>query len=220
MADGAAIDTDVLLKTAAYRLASELVAVLEPMGAPGALGLAHLIAVKQLARKRGLRDREGAAAELELLLSMLGRLEPDDDEIAMAAELTAQAQQRGLPLDAGEAQLTAIVVARALPLLVTGDKRAIGALARLVGDRPLHASLVGRLACFEQVLAAIAGITGEHELRSRICAEPDIDGAMRLACSCGAEGWDPAQLHEACDSFVAAVRAEVGGLLIEGSALA
>lgn len=220
MADGAAIDTDVLLKAAAYRLANELVTVLEPRGAPATLGLVHLIAAKQLAGKRGLRDRNGAAAELELLLSMLGHLEPDDDEVAMAAELTAHAQRLGLPLDAGEAQLTAIVARRGLPLLVTGDKRAIGALARLAGNGPLHASLVGRLACLEQVLAAIAVRIGEDELRTRICAERDIDGAMRLACSCGVEGWDPAQLHEACDSFIGAVRAEAGDLLVEGSALA
>jgi hypothetical protein len=219
MTDGAVVDTDVLLKAAAYRLATELVAVLEPKGEPAALGLTHLIAGRQLARKRGVRDTAGAAAELEALLGMLGRLEPEGDEIALAADLATVAQERGLPLDAGEAQLVAITIVRGLPLLVTGDKRALSAVAALIDD-PLRAALVGRLACFEQAVASVAALIGEHALRAKICSEADVDGAMRLACSCGREEWDPAQLHEACDSFVGAVRAGAGGLLVEGSVLA
>jgi hypothetical protein len=220
MPEGAAVDTDVMLKIAAYRLAVELVAVLEAKGEPAALGLTHLIARRQLVRKRTLRDTAGAAAELETLLGMLGRLEPDDDEVALAADLATMAQERGLPLDSGEAQLTAIMVRRGLPLLVTGDKRALGALARLADGQTMHSALVGRLACFEQVLSSIATLIGEHELRLRICAEPEVDGAMRLACSCGRDGWDAAQLHEACGSYVRAIRKDVGRLLVEGSALA
>ena len=220
MPEGAAIDTDVLLKVAAYRLAAEFVAVVEPWGEPTALGLTHLIVGRQLARRSGVRDAAGAAAELQALLGMLGRLEPDESEIALAADLTTVAQEQGLPLDSGEAQLAAIALVRVLPLLVTGDKRALGALSRLMDGDARRAELVGRVACFEQGLSSISTLTGEHELRSRICAEPGIDGAMRLACSCGRDGWNPAQLHEACDSFVGAVRAEVGDLLVAGSALA
>jgi predicted nucleic acid-binding protein len=220
MASGASIDTDVLLKAAAYKVATELVAVLEPWGPPAILGLTHLIAGNQLARKRNVVDRDGAAAELNRLLAMLGSLEPDDDEIALAADLTATAQERALPLDAGEAQLAAIVVRRELPLLVTGDKRALHALAELVKNDPIRPSLVGRLACFEQIVQSVARLIGEEELRERVCAEPAVDGAMRLACSCERPDWDPVQLHEACASFSGAVRSQVGDLLIEGSALA
>jgi hypothetical protein len=219
MADGAAVDTDVLLKAAAYRLSGELVSVLEPRGTPVALGLAHLITGRQLARKGGIRDRDGAGTELHRLLGMLGRLEPDHEEIAAAADLAAAAQEWGLPLDAGEAQLTAIVIKRGLPLFVTGDKRAIGAVARLVEGQPERASLVRRLACFEQILTSVVRLVGEEEVRARVCAEPDVDGAMRLACSCGREEWDPAQLHEACVSFIGAIRSEAGDLLVEGLAL-
>jgi len=220
MGDGAAVDTDVLLKVAVYRLAGELVAVLAPFGEPMVLGLTHLIAAKQLARKRSVRDVEGAQAELAALLGMLGRLEPNDDEIGAAAEFAAVAQERGLPLDAGEAQLAAIVIRRGLPLLVTGDKRAIGALAELMDGAAGREALVGRLACFEQALASVAGLIGAQELRGRICAEPDVDGSMRLACACGREDWDPAQIDEACGSFVGDVRKRAGDLLTAGSTLA
>lgn len=220
MGNGAAVDTDVLLKVAAYRLAGELVAVLAPFGEPMVLGLTHLIAAKQLARKRSVRNAEGAQAELAALLGMLGRLEPNDDEIGAAAEFATVAQDRGLPLDAGEAQLAAIVIRRGLPLLVTGDKRAIGALAELMDGATGREALVGRLACFEQTLASVAGLIGAQELRCRICAEPDVDGAMRLACACGREDWDTAQLDEACGSFVGDVRKRAGDLLTAGSTLA
>jgi len=220
MTEGAAIDTDVLLKVAAYRLSSQLVTVLEPRGKPGALGLSHLIAGKQLARKREVRDTMGAAAELKRLLETLGRLEPTEEEIALAAELATVAQEQGLPLDSGEAQLAAITMLRGLPLLVTGDKRALGALSRLMDGDARRNRLVDRLACFEQLIWSIAALTGEHKLRSSICAEPGVDGAMRLACSCGSDGWKAAQLHEACDSYVSAIRDVVGDLLISGSTLA
>jgi hypothetical protein len=220
MPDGAAIDTDVLLKVSAYRLAAELISALSFAGTPVALGLTHLIAGKQLARKRGLIDGEGAALELQLLLGALGRLEPDDQEIELAADLASLAQERGLPLDSGEAQLVAITTIRGLPLLVTGDKRAIAALATLVEGAPMRVALVGRLACFEQALGSIIRLIGERELRTRVCCEPNVDGVMRLACSCGYQDWDPAQLQDACASFVGALRSSAGDLLVAGLALA
>ena len=220
MADGAAVDTDVLLKASAYRLAAHLVSTVEAYGSPGALGLTHLIARRQLRRMPGLRDLDGADLALEALLASLERLEPDDAEVLMSAELTSIAQAKGLPLDSGEAQLAAIALNRRLPLVLTGDKRAIGALACLFDNDEARVGLVGRVACLEQALAAIARRIGENVVRERICSEPDVDGAMRLACSCERPDWNPEQLHEACGSFVRAVRAVAGDLLAEDSALA
>lgn len=220
MSDGAALDTDVLLKISAYGLSGELMALLAPHGSAGTLGLTHLIAGRQLARKRGVVDRAGAAADLASLLAQLERLEPDDDEIALAAELASIAQTLSLPLDAGEAQLTAIVMSRGLPMMVTGDKRALGALSTMLADDADRPPLRGRLVCFEQVISAITTMIGAVAMRSRICAEPDVDGAMRLACSCGRADWNPAQLEEACDSYVGAIAGATGDLLRSESLLA
>lgn len=220
MSDGAAVDTDVLLKVAAYRLAKETVGVLAPLGGPATLGLTHLIAAKQMARKRSISNTAGAQAELTSLLGMMGSLEPEEAEIGLAAEFSSVAQTHGLPLDTGEAQLAAIVIMRRLPLLVTGDKRAISAMSELIASHPTREALVGRVACFEQVLVSIAGLIGPERLRERICSEPEIDGAMRLACSCGRDCWRPEQFSEACNSFVGDVRAKAGDLLAAGSALA
>lgn len=221
MTEPVAIDTDVLLKAAAYRLGADLVQVLVPKGPPAALGLTHLIAAKQLQRKRKkLHNLDGAHAELEALLATCQQLEPDETEIALAAALADLALDQDLPLDPGEAQIAAIVANRSLPLMLTGDKRALAALAKLMAASPGRDQFVARLACFEQAVASIAAQIGEMELRSRVCAEPEMDGGMRLACSCDLPVWDPAQLGEACDSFIGAVRKDVGDLLVAGSTLA
>lgn len=221
MAKSVALDTDVLLKIAAYRMADELVDAIAGKGPPSILGLTQIIAAKQLMRRRKkLRDMERAIGELDTLLGICDVLEPDDDEIRIAAEFADVAQDSGLPLDPGEAQLAAIVKNRALPLMVTGDKRAIHALSKLTEGAPVREAFVGKLACFEQVISAIAALIGEITVRERVCSEPEMDGAMRLACSCDRAAWDPLQLNEACSSFIGAVRAEVGDLLAGESAFA
>lgn len=221
MTEPVAVDTDVLLKIAAYRMADEFVDAIADKGPPSILGLTHIIAGKQLMRRRKqLRDVERALGELDALLGICGQLEPEDDEIHIAAEFANIAQARGLPLDPGEAQLAAIVANRALPLMVTGDKRAISALSQLMEGTPTREAFIGKLACFEQIISAVAGRIGEVAVRERVCSEPEMDGAMRLACSCDQAVWDPMQLSEACSSFVGAVRGEVGDLLAGESAFA
>lgn len=214
MSEHVAVDTDVILKVAGYAVGEEAVAVLGRTAPPAALGLTHLISPKQLAKRRGVVDREAALAALRALLGLLGSLEPSDDEVELAAELAAQAQAEDLPLNTGEAQLTAIAIKRALPLLVSGDKRALAALAALFPPGEKRAALQGRMMCFEQLVAALAGEIGEEAIRERICREPDMDTTMRLACSCGREAWTPEQLYEACDSYIEGIRRLAGDLLI------
>lgn len=219
MISGPVVDTDILLKVSAYKLAAELIALLGVYGTPGVLGLTHIIAPGQLQRMPNLLDLSGARAALANLLDALGSYEPDPAEVLMAAEFEATAQELGLPLDTGEAQLVAIAVQRQLPLLLTGDKRAIGAMAHLLSV-DYRAQLTGRLACFEQAISAIAQRVGEQTVRERICGEPGVDTAMRLACSCDSPHWNPGQLHEACYSFIGDVRASAADLLVASLALA
>lgn len=217
--DAYAIDTDVVLKLSAYRLADALRPAMGPDGLPFVLGLTALIAPRQLSRLKGLVDRSGALDELSRLIAGLGRLEPSEDEILMAATLTSQAQLIDLPLDPGEAQLVAILRSRSIDRLVTGDKKAIQALAHLLDEETMNA-LAGRFLCFEQLLATVATQQNPEALRVKVCHEPAIDTAMRLAFSCGRQDWVPETFHEACRSYVADLNATAGGLLGEPSALA
>jgi len=214
-----ALDTDVLLKAAAFRLSAELCSLLAPIGPPAILGLTHLIAAKQLNRISRIADKERARVELEKALALLGQLEPDDDEIALAAEISAAAQIRGLPLDSGEAQLMAILIHQELPLVVTGDKRALTSLSVLIRDGAVQGIATGRLVCFEQIIARLGELMDVGELRAKVCAEPGADGAMSIIFCCGRETWDSSQFTEGCASYIRHLREEIGGLLADDSTL-
>lgn len=219
MAEGAGIDTDVILKCAAWGLGDELVMTLEHLGDPGVLGVVHLIAERQLRRMK-LRNREAAKAHLAVLLGRFAALEPNEDEVALAGELAGVAQRLDLPFDIGEAQLAAISILRPLPLLVTGDKRAIAALPLVLKGSTGMEALASRVACLEQVLQAIAIDMGPAALRERVCTEPAADGALALACSCTNPQWSTNQLDEALSSFIDALRRASNGLLTKGSLFA
>lgn len=212
MDDGPGVDTDIILKCAAWGLGVELTAALARLGPPGVLGVVKLIAPRQLRRMR-LRDPVRAASLLSDLLEGLAEVEPSPEEVALAAELAGEAQRLDLQLDAGEAQLAAIAILRPLPLLVTGDKRAIAALPLVLEEPAGDQALVGRVACLEQIVQAITRKLGPTETRRRVCGEPAADGALGLACSCGSAAWRSADLEEAMASFVAAVKRTAPDLL-------
>ncbi|MEL7686721.1 hypothetical protein AAG592_04370 [Citromicrobium bathyomarinum] len=216
MDKGSCIDTDVVLKCAAWGMSKALPDILGRHGAPGALGLVHLIAESQLLRM-DLAQPDSAKDELRRLLANLKKLEPEEVEITLAAELTALAQERDLPLDTGEAQLAAILITRGLSLLITGDKRAIAALGEL---HPITQEIGSRVACLEQVIEALCSNIGADEARSAICREPGADRTMRLVFSCGREDWSPENLEEALRSYIGDLRRNAAGLLFEGSLLA
>lgn len=213
---GPCLDTDIVLKCSAWSMADVLPRVVGHLGPPAVLGLVHLIAPRQLGRM-GLAEPEAARGELDRILGSLGRMEPSDEEIGLAAELAALAQEADLPLDTGEAQLTAITILRDLPLLVTGDKRAIRALAQM---RPAAERLGRRLACLEQVIEAVVAMLGPDEARDRICREPAADSTMRLVFSCHGDARSAGHAQEALASYIGDIRRGADGLLIDGSLLA
>ena len=99
---GSVLDTDVLLKVAAFRLGNELLGILRGRGGIGVLKVAHLIAASQLRKNPRIRARDDAQRELQSMLENLTALEPDNAEIEIAAELAEAALLQGLPLDAGD----------------------------------------------------------------------------------------------------------------------
>ncbi|WP_203077186.1 hypothetical protein [Falsiroseomonas ponticola] len=216
MADGAALDTDVLLKASAWGLADALLATLRPLGQPGTLGLTHLIAQKQIRRLKGLRDVAAAEAELAGLLGQLGRLEPDVDEIGLAAEIVEAAARLNLPLDRGEAQIAAVLISRTLPVMVTGDKRAIVALGPALAEVGRFAACDGRLACLEQLLLAMASTIGLAEVRRAICTWSAGDKAASICFACGRDVANEASILEGLASYIGSVRKACGALLCVG----
>lgn len=180
MSEHILVDNDVALKIACYTLVDEVVAAIGVDGVPPAmLGVGRFVIRKRLARASNISDAVRASAAFERLLHAISLVEPNDAEIALAAEFEAEANRHNLELDGGESQLLAILSTRACPLLVTGDKRAIVAMATVA---PVHAT--ARIACLEQLIARIVGAVGSASVRVGVCAEPNTDRAVTLCFSC------------------------------------
>ncbi len=211
MLEAVLLDNDVILKMCAYASAARLLQLTTLANQPPViLEVASFALRSQIQRSRSISDKEGAASQLALVLSTVHKVEPTDQEVGLAAELEEQAQQRALELDPGESQLVAVLLVRGSPLLITGDKRALNALASVA---PKEAG--GRMACLEQAMAsAIAGEGNLAALRSAVCACPQIDRAVTNCFACSSESVTIEAVMEGLRSYVGALRAQAGRLLI------
>jgi hypothetical protein len=214
MAD-AVIDNDVILKGVSYGFLDGLLAALP--GGPfvyGALGTARFVLPKAL-KKRPPQRAEAAMAELMDALASLETLEPSEHETVLAAELEYEAQRQSKPMHPGECQLVAILVTRALHHVLTGDRNAIAALGTMLLPATLDPSrLVARFICFEQAIRHLMDAQGPAPVKASVCAERNVDTAMRVCFSCASPEVGEASWIEGLENHIAALRAESGDLLI------
>ncbi|RYG86365.1 MAG: hypothetical protein EON59_10150 [Alphaproteobacteria bacterium] len=213
MSDEALVDTDVLLKTISYRLANATLTHLSAAGLrPKVLGAARYMLASHIGKARRIVDGAAAAEELALIAPLLEDVEPTAGETALAAELEVVARTADLAIDGGESQLLAILILRAAPLMLTGDKRAIRAIGRMVTPVPPH-----RIACLEQLLGSLADSLGPETVRSAVCAEPLVDKSLLSACGCASPaGTDP---RPGLESYVEDLRKQAPAALCEGRCL-
>jgi hypothetical protein len=205
----AAIDNDILFKGACYGLLSELIAsTCSGAEVIGVLGSARFVVPKKIEKSK-LR-RNGAAA-LAIFFEFLHRteaLEPTDDEQNMAADLELAAQRLGVNLDSGESQLCAILVCRVLPWLLTGDKRAIIALERLINADARLISICGKIKCLEQLVHDALTNRDHVAFRNAVCLEPDVDKALAICFSCTGKSVVLANVLEGLQSYIRSLRTE------------
>lgn len=178
------VDNDVLIKGSCYGLLSELILGVTPLNTVGVLGSARFVVPERI-RRSHLRANYARAVQIFMdFLTHTSVIEPTTEEQQMAADLELAAQQVGLNLDSGESQLCAVVSMRLLPLLLTGDKRAIAAIDKLLdGDSRLY-SVAGKVMCLEQLFVVLLSSTSGDGLRSTVCAEPEVDKALSNCFSC------------------------------------
>jgi len=176
----AAVDNDILIKAACYRLHDSL---LGPSF--GVLGAARFVVAGRLSRMPLMGERQQAQDAAADLIARSVVLEPSDAELTLAAELETVAQRQGLDLDAGESQLTAIVANRDVGQLSTGDKRAIRALEQLLDALPALAALTGRIRSLEQLVDDLVDrVESADDIAKAICAEPAVDKALTICARC------------------------------------
>lgn len=204
----AAIDNDVLIKTAAYGM---LAAANEAFGGSvGILGVARFVVSKRLEKDLRVVDRAGATTNWVTFLNTAEELEPSDEELGLATAIEEAAAAQGLPLDVGESQLCAIAIFRRVRRVVSGDKRAIVAAEQLLPSVPDLEDLSDTWVCLEQLVAALADRLDPEEIREAVCSEPAMDRALTICMSCGTSGpWSSAGV----DSYVNDLRTRAPTLL-------
>ncbi len=197
------LDNDVIFKLSCYGLHEELENFLNDRGGiPGVLTVALFVLTRHLKRSQRIADRTRAKAKFRRIVLMCQRIEPTPDEIAVALSLEEQAQVEGLQLDAGESQLLAILVSRQVPLLLTGDKRAIAAIERL----RIAEDAQGRLACLEQLFHCFLDSENKQDIRDAICRESQVDKSLAICFSCGSGTASRSSIYEGLRSYIKAIR--------------
>lgn len=210
----AAVDNDVLVKAVSYGIFQPLLKALPQEYEYGVLGTARFVLPRYLRRRRPNRY-EQARVELEHALSALEVLEPNEREVALAAALEFEAQRLQLSLHGGECTLLAILYERGLLNLLTGDKAAILAIGKVpMPEGCDRARFERKIICFERAILALLDRVGD-EFRNVICAEPNVDIAMRICFSCAAPEVNSASWREGLQSEIRNINRQVPNLLID-----
>jgi hypothetical protein len=183
----AIVDNDIIFKLVCYGLIEEmLLGHGEPRRSVGVLGAARYVIKKRITKK--LQTSTATAVEiLEAFIDRVIILEPTEAEQLMAADFELAAQHAAVALDTGESQLCAILIARALPLLLTGDKRAICAIEQLLTIADRLNSVAGKVKCLEQLMLDSLSEDNCRRYRSMICREASIDRTLSICFSCSSD---------------------------------
>lgn len=201
------IDNDVLVKGACYGLLEPLAAIVRGVERSGVLGAARFVVPKRIQRQRLRRDRRVALESFGEFLKRNDIVEPTTEEARLASRLESRAQMLALNLDVGESQLVAILVLRAVPFLLTGDKRAITSMESLLDVEAEVAPLLGRVKCLEQLVRGIVDRDGTSPTRGVICAEPDVDRSLSVCFSCVSPEISHESICAGLDSYISDLRA-------------
>jgi hypothetical protein len=215
MTEPVLLDNDAALKIACYSLVDEMLASTTIGDCPPAiLGVGRFVIRGRLAKANNIADPERASEAFERLLEKISLVEPDSTELAIAADLESEANRRDLELDGGESQLLAIMTNRGWPLLITGDKRAIAAMA-VVGPGEAQ----GKVACLEQLVAQLVRELGWSVVRLLVCAEPAIDRALTVCFGCSGSGPGEEGVLSGLASYIGHLAKAAPGMLFEGEVL-
>lgn len=200
------IDNDALLKLASYDLLDTALVMFDIRSED-----IHVLATAKYAllpAKERLRrcKTEECADRMESFLSKATNLSADD---ADASTLDALVERPGI--DAGEAIIVAVAVAKPDAFIITGDKRALDAMQIGQGLDSVRDVLAGRVLSLELLFSFM--VEGDFaQVQARVRSQPGVDKALTNAFGVSA----PASLESvrvALDSYVAHLRRLTGTLL-------
>ena len=211
----AVVDNDILFKGACHGFLSDIAAALKVNDSDcGVLGSARFVLKSKIKRARLRQNAEVATQGLEAFLANAPVLEPVREEQAIAARLEALALRLGLSLDAGETQLCAIVIVRAISLLVTGDKRAVASMERLVEEDDAFQDLSRRVMCLEQLILLLLVRKTLQSLRTAICSEPGVDKTLTICFACYSSEVSESAVKDGLKSYIDDLRSRANEVLV------
>ncbi len=213
----AIVDNDIIFKGACFGLLDEFLAgIPADMDSVGVLGAARYVVRRSVKRARLHGDRDVVYGRLERFFSIADELEPSDDEKRLAAEMEYAAQRARLRLDVGESQLCAILLCRAIPRLATGDKNAIIAISEMLKSDLSLAALCRRVICLEQIVAAAIGLGYGDGIRSAVCAEREVDVALRVVMGCAGCNTIASDIIDGLQSYIRDLKRMAPRVLCDG----
>lgn len=203
-----AVDNDVWIKLSRFGLLEEFGSLLGGGDQLALLGAARFVVPKRIARQ--VAEPTTMIAAFQVFTAGVAVLEPTEDERHLAGKLEEFASRNALDLDSGESQLAAMVISRLMEGLLTGDKRAVRALAELLKEcQGMHVEyLAGRVACVEQVLLALVDELGVAPVRASVCAASAADRALAICFSCASDDPGEDSVREGLGSYINALRIE------------
>jgi len=202
----ALVDNDVLLKGSCYRLLNHPINTDCGADVIGYLAAARFVLSKRIRRARLRGNAAEAEAELVSFLAKHQAIETTAEEQTLAAALEAMAQEIPVNLDTGESQLLAVLAVRMLPALITGDKRAIIAIERLLDATTALAQVKGKVTCLEQLVRRAVMKNDASAIQEAICKEPEVDRALSICFSCFSSERTVEMVVPALDSYISDLR--------------
>ena len=210
----AVVDNDIIYKGVCYGILADILQTHNgASGAIGSLGTARFVVSKRIKKAKLERNENLVQEQLQRFLSNSVELSPTEDEQQLAAEFELAAQQLGVNLDTGESQLCAFTITRLIPKLLTGDKRAITAMERLLDVYPAFQAMRGKVGCLEQAILNLVARGQLALLRTAICSEPTVDKTLTICFGCSSPDAQPETVLEGLNSYINALRADASRVL-------
>lgn len=192
------IDVDAMCKLAHWRLLELLPAVTGVMPcACSTLASARFRAMRSLTKPDGKLFRCVDAATAVIAAAEEFRELPQPDPT-----LLTRFQDVG-GIDAGEAVLLARLIEDSQALLLTGDKRALRAVASL--GEMVRVSMAARVVPVECIIKCVLDAYGLDELRTRVCTWKEVDKAVAIVMGSRCDLPEPS-VRDGLESYIRELR--------------
>jgi len=199
----AVVDADIIHKGVVYGLVEEILQSIPIKASKHGVLVATKYVVHNKIRKQILKqDTKIILHRLEQVIGKLDQLEPSPEELNIAAQLEFKAQQLNISFDTGESQLCAIMLARKLPYLLTGDKRAIIAAETIFREHNDFVALKAKMICIEQAFLWLLENNSYGDIRDRVCIDAGTDKSLAICFSCTSQQTTYKNIQDGLNSYI------------------